>query len=170
MFTNRMAWLDADLADRTAIRNILTGTGGLELYFVNSFIDIGATAAYNAYGIVVTSNANFRTLAHEIGHACGWRDIYESAGGYAVSGLVRSSWSPSDWNAGPGPQYYRTTLLQEDMILRLLMYGTFSTTKASIPNGAIHGVWYQSVGGAPLYHLNLAPVGRAGMNRNPSSL
>lgn len=116
-------------------------------------------------GIVIGDGGNFRTLAHEIGHACDRRDIYPSNGGFAVSGAVSETREPKDWNSGPGPQYYDTSLDQENLIYRLLMYGTYSTTKADIPRGSIYGVW-KPLGG--VYQKSQAPVGLDGMDRTPT--
>lgn len=157
-------WLIADSAERTAIRNIQTGTGGIELYFVDQLVG-GATAANAGGGIVIGDGGDFRTLAHEIGHACDRRDIYPSNGGFAVSGAVSETREPKDWNSGPGPQYYDTSLDQENLIYRLLMYGTYSTTKADIPRGSIYGVW-KPLGG--VYQKSQAPVGLDGMDRTPT--
>ena len=65
--TNSVQWI--------TLTSIEQNTGMLELYFVAE-LEGGATAFYIPHGIVIGSRANARTIAHEIGHACGLPDIY----------------------------------------------------------------------------------------------
>ena len=51
------------------------GTSGLEVYFIESITDRVAAFCGNS-GIAVGANYNRTTLAHEVGHACGLKDIY----------------------------------------------------------------------------------------------
>jgi len=142
------AWLDADSSERSLIRSTTNGTGGIEIY-CTQLLDSGGFTGANVGpgngavdGLVVGTNCNFRTLAHEIGHAGLLQDIYFSSTGATISAseLVRESWSPLDWNGGISPQYYDPYLTQRDLIKRLLMYGTLSDQKADIPNGKVHGI------------------------------
>jgi hypothetical protein len=53
------------------------------------------------------------------------------------------------------------------------MYGVYSTTKADIPRGKIHGAWYewQLIGGTwtQVWHLSLDAVGLSDMGtRQPA--
>ncbi|MFX0209513.1 MAG: hypothetical protein ACFFDT_26245, partial [Candidatus Hodarchaeota archaeon] len=125
------------------------GTGGLELYFVEKII--GATGVNWSPGdmrdgLAMSRDGNFRTLAHEIGHACDLDDIYvekEDASGSVIrlgNDLVKQAWMPDDWNSGPGPQYYNKLLNHQDLIKRLLMYGKKSDSKCDIPKGDIFGI------------------------------
>jgi hypothetical protein len=135
------------------LTSITNGTGGIEIYFVDTINSSTTTTGANlgpgsgaSDGIVLTDAANFRTMAHEIGHAGTLKDIYVSDAGTNVpSNLVNEAWAPRDWNSGPGPQYYERTLAQPDLLLRLLMNGRPSQIKADIPRGRIYGV---RVGGA----------------------
>jgi hypothetical protein len=155
------------------IRNIMPGTDGVELYFVPG-LDVEEAKAkgealgkYNAYGIIVKDSANAKTLAHEIGHACGWCDIYTYRDEFSASELLsapRQEWLPHDWNNGTGERFYPSMMSQEDIIFRLLMYGHGSETKSDIPLGFVHGL--PNTGSAGL--LN---VGRNGvMSTSPHNL
>jgi hypothetical protein len=175
-YTNRTDWLDVEQVggawpEADAICAITNGTGGVEMYFMDTIE--GATGLNGSDGLLLSDNANFRTTAHEIGHTSGLKDIYVSGGGSNVIGAVTSSWEPDDWNSGPGPQYYNRTLSQEDLVKRLLMYGVYSDTKSDIPRGKIHGVWYewQLIGGTwtQVWHLSLDAVGLSDMGaRQPT--
>ena len=175
-YTNCTYWLNVEKAgddwpEYNTISAITNGTGGVEMYFVDTIQD--ATGMNGANGLILSDSANFRTTAHEIGHTCGLNDIYLSEGGSNVTGLVTSIWDPDDWNNGPSPQYYDRSLLQEDLIQRFLMYGYQSDAKSDIPRGKIQGVWYdwQLIGGTwtKVWHLSLDAVGLSDMgNRQPS--
>jgi len=110
-------------------------------------------------------------LAHELGHACGLRDIYEwfrdPTTGVVTSindaGLTRASYMhPKDWAAG----YYPRGLLHTNLITRVLMYGYSHDTKGCIPYGDAYGV-YLPVNATQLI-TGMAPVGFKDMKRNPT--
>ena len=144
-----------------------TGTGGLEIYFVKEIYDTNGWVVWgvnSAHGCAVATNGNFRTLAHEIGHACGLHDIYDTRSDLAaaVTGEVREAWAPDDWNGGPGPLYYEPGLEQAELVRRLLMYGYGGTAivKGDIPLGRVLGITWNG-------QTNLVKVGLRDMNRNP---
>lgn len=154
-----------------AICNITNNTGGLELYFLNSLMG-RATAFRRRDGIVIGPNANFRTVAHEIGHACGLSDIYNSYSetNLMVSGMPTRDRMPHDWG------WYRPSMTQQDLVEKLLMYGYTSTTKADMTYGDIYGLYYTSSWNQVTrkwdkhWFLGLAPVGFGEHgNRNPTS-
>jgi hypothetical protein len=168
----KTAWLDISEANNWKEAYDLcahaSGTGGLEFYFVSS-IDGANGLSVGKKGIIVASpaGANFRTIAHEIGHACGLSDIYvtdkSSPPNYLPDAFVKPSWAPSDWNDGEGPLYYSPTLDQKDMIRRLLMYGVGSNSKADIPKGKIYG--YKNSGSSRV--TAMVEVGLSDMDRTP---
>lgn len=129
--TNTVQW--------TELCSIGQDTGGLELYFV---FNLGgeATAFHTPGGIVVGPKANGRSMTHEIGHVYGLPDIYEESedGSLFVSGKPPRERMPDDWG------WYPPTVTQEEIVHRLLMYGTFSDTKADISYGDIYGIHYTS--------------------------
>jgi len=98
---------------------------------------------WTAHGIIVKNSANASTVAHEIGHACGWCDIHCDRDGADVWVLrrgVRRTWLDGDWSGGTGHGFYDSMLLQSDLIKRLLMYGHGIGTKSDIPHGSIYGL------------------------------
>jgi hypothetical protein len=119
------------------------------------------------------SGGNARTVAHEIGHAAGLKDIYVegesmNADGsitsvYLANDPVKKVWEPRDWNSGPEPEYYNESLTQPGLVQRLLMYGEGSDTKADIPSGQVHGLY------KPSYAAGLVKVGLQDMTRTPTS-
>jgi len=125
------------------IRNIMSGTDGLEIYFISGKnVPHEPLGSHNAHGIIVRSSANAKTLAHEIGHACGWGDIYFNDGDDVISDLyegVRQTWMPKDWNNGTGCRFYDQMLSQYQAIGRVLMYGKGSELKCDIPLGSVYG-------------------------------
>lgn len=127
------------------ICNELHDTDGLEVYFIPGKGVTGEVLGrYSRYGIILRNAANSNTLAHEIGHACGWYDIYRGSDIHtthdSLMANVKEVWMPDDWNNGTGCRFYDHTLLQSDLILRLLMYGYGSDTKCDIPNGGVRGM------------------------------
>jgi len=154
------------------ITGYTNGTCGLEVYFVHSIEDAGGLCESSGRGILVSSLASINAMAHEIGHACSLKDIYELRGGVTVgTNLTRSAWLPQDWNNGPPPLYYEADAKQETMIRRSLMYGVDSSFATfDIPMGLIHGV---KVDTGTNYTTGLTRVGIDNdgypMNRNPVS-
>lgn len=108
-------------ASRAALCNYATNTGGIELYFVGEIVSSQARAFHTRRGIVVGPDATPRDVSHEVGHACGWKDIYESHVGTALSveGRPRQEWMPDDWSP-----YYPRTMTQAEIIQRLLQRDT----------------------------------------------
>ena len=161
--TNSVQW-------RT-LTSIEQNTGMLELYFVPD-VRGGATAFYIPYGIVIGPDANTRTIAHEIGHACGLPDIYneDSRTPLKVEGMPSKERMPDDWG------WYPPSVKQADLVRRLLMYGEYSNTKADISYGDVYGLYYTNFWNQKtrewerVWQLNNVPVG-FGLhgNRNPQS-
>mgnify|MGYP000964990149 CR=1 FL=1 len=96
--TNRADWYDLVITNRTAVpgtpaRQLLDcsgGTGGVELYFVNSITHMGRAAlgVNGSRGTVLSADADGHTLAHELLHQCELKDIYNNAGAASISGPV----------------------------------------------------------------------------------
>ena len=154
------------------ITSFTNGTGGLEVYFVNTIEGANGLYQSSGRGILVSSLASINAMAHEIGHACGLADIYVDRPGITIgTNLTCSAWLPQDWNGGPSPLYYEPGTKQELIIKRLLMHGVDSTfTTHDMPMGNIWGV---KVGSGTNYTTGLTKVGldNSGypMNRSPAS-
>ena len=153
------------------IRNIMSGTDGLEVYFIPGEPH-GITkmkrkmGTWTRRGIIVRNSANARTLAHEIGHGCGLYDIFIDHNDFVPSFLLenaKSEWMQDDWNNGTGCRYYDPVLQHKDIIQRLLMFGNSNEIKSDIPWGFVHGL---SKGG----EAGDISVGRERMTLSPRSL
>lgn len=150
------------------ICSTMENTDGLELYFVPNLVD--AAGVFTEEGIVISGEANFRTVAHEIGHAFGWPDIYVDRPGTfrTVQGAPTESRMPQDHG------FFPDGTLQSDIVRRLLMYGVGSETKGRIPRGAVDGIWIppaESPGGSRHIRFGLVPVGMFdAVNHRPRSL
>ena len=151
--------LAADLVDHAQ------GTGGVECYFVDRLED--ANALNFDGGLVVSTNGNFRAVAHELGHAGGLYDVYEEADGttLAVTGSVSRATLGAEWGSDSDEGYYADGTQQADLLESLLMYGYGSDVKADIPYGDVTGLWYEDVWDATNrvwledWRLSPAPVG-----------
>lgn len=121
-------------AQYAALCATTNGTGGIELYFVEEIDD--CTAFKIPSGIVVSQAANWRTVAHEVGHICGLRDIYDSHDGtdLRVSGGSTHARMPSDYGR---PDF---SVPHAQRLKRMLMYGYRSDTKLAITGGDIYGL------------------------------
>jgi len=172
--TNDAALTSVDLNNerqKARLCAIGSGTGGLELYFVNELRG-RATAVQRSTGIIIGPSANGRTLGHEIGHACGLPDIYDSHRGttLSITGAPSKERMPNDWG------WYPTNVTQQVVVGRLLMYGYSSTQKADLSYGDIYGLHYTSSWNRvnrrwdKFWELSNAPIG-FGLhgNRHPVS-
>lgn len=140
--TNDVALTAVDLnneSQKSRVCAIGSGTGGLELYFVNELRG-RAAAAHRSTGIIIGPTANGRTLGHEIGHACGLPDIYDSHRDtpLSIAGEPTKDRMPNDWG------WYPTNVTQKMVVSRLLMYGYSSAQKADLTYGDVYGLHYTS--------------------------
>lgn len=127
-----------DISLAAQIRNIMSGTDGVEVYFIPGNGNPNEpTGSCTRNGVIVRDTAGASTLAHELGHACGLHDIYVEDG--ELTEGVKESWMPQDWNNGTGCRFYDPLLMQRDVIHRVLMYGRSIATKADIPSGGVYG-------------------------------
>ena len=111
----------------------------------------------------MTGTGSARTLAHEIGHECGWGDIYTSAPGQPQMTTVLSPdhLTPADWNNGPGPQeYYPRGLPLAAVIKRCLMFG-YTSGGHDLPMGSVKGYDRDGIFG-------FVQVGTYWMDRRPA--
>ena len=163
--TNTTSW--------TALCDYAQNTGGIELYFVGEIAGAHVNAFCTKGGIVIGPDATPRDVSHEIGHACGWKDIYEAHAGtdLAVSGRATEERLQEDWSP-----YYPRGITQAEIIHRLLMYGRTGDGHVAIPRGDVYGLWYVNVWNPGVrtwsrdWRLSAVPVSAwHGMNRNPAS-
>ena len=169
------------------IADMNDGTDGLEVYFINRFVDAPGTLAVNGpRGTVVTRGADYKDFAHEIGHAFGMADVYiasDDAPASSVSLLpnekVAKSRMRSDWNGGcegrgsGGERYYAAQTSMSNIVSRLLMNGLRSDgdDPLDITNGDIYGVYYTNdVNDVRFWLKGAAPVGFPWSKRNPTHL
>ena len=141
----------------------VSNTGGLELYFVNEILDNNQeyrgkiVGLHCSRGIAIAAAADGVVLAHEVGHALGMRDVYPETPDAGLGLLeVRRELIPNDWNNGClGPvgrtpsseassRYYKSPLLQSQLIRRLLMNGMGGSggglsAGIDIPYGSVYG-------------------------------
>jgi hypothetical protein len=174
--TNCSTWMDIVITNGVydsgdALRSVETNTDGLELYMVASIDNNNVSGINNDEGTILAANATGRTLAHEVCHACGLKDIYVSSTNTSliVAGGVNETRMASDWSGG----YYAAGIQQTGIIQKLLMYGIdnqASANKVDIPNGSVYGlgfIWVNT--GFPWYtwrqewFLDLVTVGVDGM-------
>jgi hypothetical protein len=163
-YTNEIFWyLNSDMIDyQKDIINAMTGTEGLEAYIVPNIATNVAGKNFFNKGLLMTNTVSAHILAHEIGHQCGWEDIYTAVSNQPplTMPLSKSHLSPADWNNGPGPQeYYQRGLPLATVIRRCLMFG-YTSGGNDIPTGPIKG--YSKEG-----EFGPVRVGTQGMDRFP---
>ena len=143
------------------LTSLTTGTDGLECYFVHDIMaSIPLHGANHEGGMVLASTADGITLAHEIGHAFGLRDIYVSNDIYTnntvslkvlgTEEMPCAEKMPWDWNCGcigrgvGGVRFYGKGTTMQDVIGRMLMNGVRpdNTAPCDITFGNVYGVWY----------------------------
>lgn len=163
-------WLDIPKVNGSwpraqALVNYAHLTGGLECYFVDR---LGSANAMNFHGgLIVSSNGTFRTVSHEIGHACDLRDIYERnlETPLVVTGNASRTTLGTEWGSEEDEGYYESGTQQSILLKRLLMYGYGNSFKADIPFGDVSGLWFDKIWDPTNevkikeWHLSLAPIG-----------
>ena len=117
--------------------NTHTNTGGLELYFVNQIVKTASNdekttiGCHDVGGMVISAEGTAVTIAHEVGHAFGMRDIYIDRNGVEIDHAerIRRSVLPGDWSGGcdgegdGGTRYYKSGRRLCDIIRAMLMDG-----------------------------------------------
>jgi len=152
IYTNNPSWYDITNTTwaHTNMGAVANPGNGLKVFFVNE-INNGRTLGFNGSNcMAIATGTNIiklgTTLAHETGHACGWRDIYSSRGNNTNviiidifdAGIVKKEYMDTkDWGAG----YYQNDLLHTNFITRLLMYGISHGNKGHVPHGDVYGIY-----------------------------
>ena len=124
------------------------------MYFINGlerrnrFFDDQPNGNMTYNGIIVLGTITASTLAHEIGHLCGWEDIYAQRRRFTADELdaeVSEQWLPNDWNNGTGGRFYPVLFSQKDAIKKLLMHGGDNGLRADISGGSVHGLSVEKI-------------------------
>ena len=154
---------------------------GIKVFVINSFVrsdfsveNRAVTVPVNGFvhGIVFPAVFSGVILAHEIGHVCGLKDIYDDVSVYGgpdfpiLGQNVTRTDLPLDWTGEKG--YYESTLTKAEIIHRLLMFGRHSISEShfDIPRGEIFGI--SSSTSHQSFSTDLIDVGLSGLNRDPS--
>lgn len=142
--------------------DMAVGAVGLKLFYVSSIDEVTAFR-YGDDCIILGPGSNERTLAHEMGHLCGLRDIYNwnVDTELRVEGAPAKNRMPYDWG------HYKAAGDHAAVVRRLLMYGYTDDDKADISYGDVYGLWYSKTNrldagtnvSEVVWHLTLAPVG-----------
>ena len=153
-FTNRGDWLELqrnddplkreDYQERRRLVDVAQKTGGLELYFID-YISRNVVADHDIFGIVLSTNATSRALAHELGHAFGCTDIYHAK---KMNGVLIKLQDETlckdkaiyDWNNGSGARYYNPKKNHLNLICTLLMCGYSFPYVGDLSFGSIYGL------------------------------
>ena len=154
---------------------------GIKVFVINAFVrpdfsveNRAVTVPVNGFvhGIVFPAVFSGVILAHEIGHVCGLKDIYDDVSVYGgpdfpiLGQSVTQTDLPLDWTGEQG--YYESTLTKAEIIHRLLMFGRHSISGShfDIPRGEIFGI--SSSTSHQSFSTDLIDVGLSGLNRDPS--
>lgn len=99
--------------------------------------------------VLILAASTLITLAHEVGHAFGMKDVYRvDYDERRIVGRVRYGFLPEDWNNGciaegvGCERYYASGTMQFEIIGRMLMDGCklgASAMGADITRGSVHG-------------------------------
>jgi hypothetical protein len=91
--------IDGNWQPFQAITAYTNGTGGMECYFVESIL--GSYGLNSTNGLVMASSCPLPMLAHELGHACGLKDIYVSHSDtqLGVSGHISRNSLGTEWGS-----------------------------------------------------------------------
>ncbi len=163
-YTNNQEWYQYSENDviQNEIVNSRIVTQGIEVYVVPGIATNVLGRNYGGQGLLIINTVSSYVFAHEIGHQCGWKDLYVSRTNVPpVSGPVSYDRLPLDWNNGPGPQeYYLRGLPHATLVRRLLMFGA-AAGGTDIPAGTVYGLDKQDT-------VGLVTVGVQSMDRTPA--
>ena len=117
-------------------------TSGIELYCVANITfaaglhsDPRLTPNDPRCGMAVQSSAQCGTMAHEIGHACGLKDIRYALQDATCENLAGSP----NWSGGDGTGYHEPGLAHAGVVQRLMMYFMENATHSDVPVGSVMG-------------------------------
>jgi len=182
-YADNDAWLNpcnttaAAVYEFDALMDSSSGTGGVELYFVQTITSTKGIVKgiWRTKGFAVAQEGNSGTIAHEVLHGCGLDDIYPQikvgANPVPVSlpDVSAPEMLPSDWCGG----YYGPGLMQKFVIARLIMspggYANVPLPRADIPTGSVWGYRNHSTPDDPSSELELRNVGQSFCHQNPVS-
>jgi len=182
-YADNTAWLNpsnttpAAVYEFDALMDSSSGTGGVELYFVQTITSTKGVAKgiWRTKGFAVAQEGGYDTIAHEVLHGCGLDDIYPqikvgvNAVPLSLPDVSAPEMLPSDWCGG----YYEPGLMQKFVVARLIMspggYGNVPLPRADIPSGNVWGYRTFSTTGDPSDELELRNVGLSGCHQNPVS-
>ena len=154
-----------DLVQYPQSTNFPRTEDGLEIFFISDLGDARGVT-YPGAGIIIPetayhheSTATYKTLAHELGHACDLLDIYDTKGNSTLSDKMNpnSLWIKKDCTYTNLPNnnpfnntmsvagYYESNLKHVDLVKRLLMYGYGSgdeseDLRGDLSSGDIFGI------------------------------
>lgn len=143
-----LAYVNNDWPVGNSIVNFAQGTGHLECYCIGNLEE--ANAFWTEDGIILGTNSLSpgKTLAHELGHACGLDDIYDEVEigniQITITNAVSSATLQQEFGSTTTNGYYATNTMQADVIRRVLMCGTDYESAVDIPYDDITGLWYSS--------------------------
>ncbi|HLV30704.1 MAG TPA: hypothetical protein VKY57_03935, partial [Chitinispirillaceae bacterium] len=166
-----------EISDTTDFYNLVDldgGTGGVEVYFVQSLYNNtnGVNSKRGAAVAVYRGTSKkplvsiARTAAHELGHATGLEDIYDIAkDGTSISGDILPSGALLPMDCNLDACFYDTTKATYsyyNILRKLLMYGyavagDSELEKYDIPRGKVFGVGKKS--GQEGYEIKMNDVG-----------
>ena len=158
---------------------------GLEIFFIENLSYVRGVS-YPHRGIIIPKTTGtvpnrkditFKTLAHELGHACGLNDIYHNKNDKILSSQINTNslWIQEDCTCttldnNPSSNimsvagYYESDLKHVDLMKRLLMYGVGSSTsdnRGDISLGNVFGINKSK-------HFVNVKTGLENMNRTPT--
>lgn len=128
-----------------------------------------AGGLYTSVGMLISTGAADRTLAHEILHACGADDLYWESKNHVVqlTDMVEENSQPDDW--GRYSLDDGQVMPQSNIVQRLLMHGKSTPIKGDIPTGRVYGLQKWRVGGQLAYGAGMCFVGLSAMTNTPIS-
>ena len=123
------------------ICNSVHVSDGVKVFFVGDIDDADGITSDN--GIVVRAESDGAVLAHELGHACGLRDIYvenPETTHLRVTGYVSRDRLPRDWSSDSIDGFYPPELPQAEVVDRLLMNGVSCPLHVDLTFGDVDGL------------------------------
>jgi len=141
----------------------------VEVYCLGNFVEMNIWGIWTRKGIALRKHSPFTVLAHELGHALGFKDCYvDKKNGQDISIVMSNADGPIasdmfgsvaiDWCAGSGRGFTESSDTRRKSIMNLLMHGCaaeYASNGHDIPSGTVKALKRNSSAGTDVDYIDV---------------